>query len=161
MEGIKSIINGIQRARLFGKLAKLQETGYRGDYATLASDGRTASIADLTAAEADDVIVMLDKVENGLMPAFNPHRNTPTVPATGNYSRFDFMNTKHKYILSICHQLGWTVYNEEKKRSYVCMVSLSEWLKKYGYLHKPLMQYSDTELTILISQLEKIKPNAK
>lgn len=76
--------------------------------------------------------------------------------ATDHFAAFDKKNKQHMYILSICHQIGWVQYSPTKRTNFVHLPSLGSWLHKYGYLHKPLKDYTNKELPKLISQLEAI-----
>lgn len=70
----------------------------------------------------------------------------------GYYAVFDVKNQQHKYLLSLCHQLGWVVYSEHYQRLVVDLKRLGSWLQKYGYLHKPLKEYNCHQLPKLITQ---------
>jgi hypothetical protein len=55
-------------------------------------------------------------------------------------------------IFSICHDIGW-----ETETGEVDKVRLQNWLLKYGYLHKPITEYTVTELPALLTQFENIQ----
>ncbi|MCB9245955.1 MAG: hypothetical protein H6606_05945 [Flavobacteriales bacterium] len=69
---------------------------------------------------------------------------------------FDPGNQQHKYILSLCYQLGWIEYNEKSGRNVPDLNRLGAWLKKYGYLHKRLKAYTAVELPKLVTQFEML-----
>ena len=58
-----------------------------------------------------------------------------------------------KKILSICHDIGW-----ETDEGKIDWDRLNAWLKKYGHKHKSnLNYYSKKELTVLVTQFEKLQ----
>ena len=69
---------------------------------------------------------------------------------------FQRMDRMRKRILSICYSIGWTRFNIEKRRHEVDMERLEAWLLKYGYLHKPLNDYTYMELPELVTQAERV-----
>lgn len=74
-----------------------------------------------------------------------------------NWALFDAKNGAHRNILSLCMQLGWQVYNEDKKAYYADLYRLSEWLKsKKSPVKKPLKQMVKLELSKIIYALEKM-----
>ena len=74
-------------------------------------------------------------------------------PKPGSVQKMDRMR---KRILSMCYSIGWTRYNPEKRRQEVDMDRLEAWLLKYGYLHKPLNDYTYMELPALVTQAERL-----
>jgi hypothetical protein len=66
-------------------------------------------------------------------------------------------NNMRRRILSICYSIGWTQFDDDKKKMVVNMDKLNAWLLKYGYLHKPLNKYSRQELPLLVTQFEKLE----
>lgn len=109
-------------------------------------DPAKGSCKDLTSSQADDLIHWL-QFGNRM--------------STDHFAAFDKSNGKHKYILSLCHQIGWVKYSPSAKRNFVHLPSLGQWLHKYGYLHKPLKDYSNKEISKLIAQLEKVAVTKK
>ncbi|MCE9538711.1 MAG: hypothetical protein K8R85_05790, partial [Bacteroidetes bacterium] len=74
---------------------------------------------------------------------------TPAIPkGQGTGNKADKMRKK---ILSICHEMNWT--NEKGKINWKM---LNDYLLKYGYLHKALNDYKETELPTLVSQFEAL-----
>lgn len=74
-----------------------------------------------------------------------------------NWALFDAKNGAHRNILSLCMQLGWQVYNADKKAYYADLYRLSEWLKsKKSPVKKPLKQMVKLELSKIIYALEKM-----
>ena len=102
-------------------------------------DDSKTSTKDLTSLQADELIYFL-KTGNAI---------TYT-----KYAFFDKDSQQHNYILSLCHQLGW-VQKDNPARA--CLETLGKWIKHYGYMHKPLKEYTAKELPKLVTQLERIK----
>lgn len=72
-----------------------------------------------------------------------------------NWALFDKNNSKHKYILSLCYQMGLTT--ELKGRTIADTTKLSQWLKSERCpVRKPLKQMTTFELSRIITALEKI-----
>jgi len=109
---------------------------FTGDY-------NKCSTKDLTQEQANALIKFLAKDSGAAV--------------VDDWAKFDYKNKKHKYILSLCHQIGWVVYNSNLQKNTADLATFGNWLRKYGYKHKPLMQYNEVELSILVSQIEKIK----
>lgn len=123
----------IKRDREMKKSLIIQFTG----------DQDKTSTKDLTKSQAK---LLIEKLNGNPSPA----------PKRKSWSSFDKNNQQHKYILSLCHQIGWVKYHHQQKRMVADLDQLSGWLKKYGYLKKPLMDYNNQELPTLINQLEKV-----
>lgn len=75
------------------------------------------------------------------------------------WGRVDFENTKHRYILSLCYQLGWTRMNERLGRMVADNARLGRWLKTYGKYKKPLKKHHPEELGAVIMAMEKMLNN--
>lgn len=63
-------------------------------------------------------------------------------------------NRMRRRILSLCYTLGYTNMNPATGKQTVDWDRLNAWMLKYGYLHKPLNQYTLSELPRLVSQFE-------
>lgn len=122
------------RAALARKgLMKVKEDIIRG-----ASGGRTSSTAGLTMEEA-----------RSLLMALNSDRPEPAN---------DLMIRK---MMAQAHEMGWVKKvkrvgksgNIEEVKDYSILYG---WIEKYGYLKKPLRDYSYKELPKLVGQLEKV-----
>ncbi len=59
------------------------------------------------------------------------------------WESFDHTNGKHKYILSLLYQLGWT--KEVKGKKVPNMESFAHWLKTKSPVNKPLTKMIDTK----------------
>lgn len=85
---------------------------------------------------------------------------TPHKPTRNKFGFFDKTNQTHKYILSLCRQIGWVTH----KQGYGIIPDtdlLGDWLQNTGYLKKPLKDYTPAELPKLVSQFEKVVKNTK
>lgn len=65
-------------------------------------------------------------------------------------------NQQHMYILALCHQLGWTVFDESKNKTIADIQRLGGWIKSRCKIRKPLRHQSRRECQITIFQLEQI-----
>lgn len=103
------------------------------------SNGRTHSITALTSSEAYQLINKL-----------KPDTQIP------KHLQFDRSNSKHKYIISLCHQLGWT--KPSKKWGKIAnLETLHNWLiSKRSPVNKCLMDIPYVELSKVIYALEQI-----
>lgn len=99
------------------------------------TNGRTTSVGAMTGEERDSLINHLRVISEDY----------------SNWGRFEINNQNHRYILSLCHQLGW-----ETEDGKVDLTHLGKWLAKYGYLHKPLKAYTSKELPRLVVQMENV-----
>ena len=103
-------------------------------------DDQRTSTRDLSHHEAEEIIYFL---------------KTGKSPTYAHFATFDQSNRQHRYILSLCHQLNW-VRPSAKGKLVADLETLGRWLRKYGYLHKPMKEYSDREFPKLVTQLENI-----
>ena len=87
--------------------------------------------------------------------AFRAHQKTPQY-----WGGFDRDNGKHKYILSLMHQMGWTVFVTKGKwgnRAVPDVVRLGEWLQsEKSPVKKPLRKMDDVELSKIITAMENM-----
>lgn len=99
-----------------------------------ATNGRTDSTSALTWHEADDLIRALRK----------------QVADKGDVMR--------KKVIAILRSYGMIRLTSQGVRA--DMPRIYEWVLKYGYLHKPLNDYTVKELPALVSQAEKLLSHA-
>lgn len=120
-----------QNTRLHKLVAMLKiDADHKAELVDTVSQGRVSSSKDLSMQECELLIRHLQQIVNEGDPA--PSR-------------------MRRKIMSMCHVLGWT--DSQGKVDYK---RLSGWLNKYGYLHKPLNDYSIKELPALVTQFEKL-----
>lgn len=104
-------------------------------------DADKTSTKDLTYYQAEELIHFLQ---------------TGKTKDYGYYANFDTENKQHMYLFSLCHQIGWETFNEKSNKMVVDTSALGTWLYKYGFKHKPLKEYSFSELPTLITQFENL-----
>jgi hypothetical protein len=74
-----------------------------------------------------------------------------------NWAFFDFKMSQHRKVLSLCHDLDWTVYSDKNQKHIVDTHRLSEFLKsKKCPIQKPLKSQSKEELSKVIYALEQM-----
>ena len=103
------------------------------------------SVATMTHGEANELIVQLGG---------KPEESKEVDWAS--YAKFDKDNKQHMYMLSLCYNIGWVRFDDKLQRNVADLSQLGAWLFKYGYLNKPLLQYSKTELPKLVTQLQNV-----
>lgn len=92
------------------------------------SDGRTETTVGLYYVEAVELIKYLNK-----------ELKTPQTPK----------DKMANAILSLGHEMNW------RKNGKIDMDRINAWCIRYGYLHKPLNDYTEEELPTLLTQLQK------
>lgn len=71
-----------------------------------------------------------------------------------NWAVFDSKSKKHKYILSLCIQMGWSA-ESDRYGEIADLDRLSKWLKSNNSpVRKPLKEMSPLEASKIISALE-------
>jgi hypothetical protein len=73
-----------------------------------------------------------------------------------DWRKFDKNNTQHKYILSLCHQLGWVVWDNRNNRHIADMNALATWLQRKSIYKQPLCSLDRGQLQQTIYQLEQV-----
>lgn len=136
-----------KQIRIFNAiLGKLGIMEMKEDFVMQACSGRVRSTKELTSVELDALIRDLNQ-KTKQKAAAHPVRVDPERVKANNM---------RKRILSLNYTLGWTTFDQQKLRHVVDMERLEAWLKKYGYLHKPLNDYTVKELPILVTQFENL-----
>lgn len=123
--------------------ATLAKTGLMSDKADIvlnATDGRTTHSSAMSIEEA-----------RALLLALNRNVKTAQAPVKPTQK----MANK---LFSMAHEIGWikeitlvTPSGITKKKDYS---AVHAWIGKFGYLHKPLSQYTYAELPKLVAQFE-------
>lgn len=127
------------------KQAIYRLSGYRPDtkeewvqWAT--GDESKTSTNDLTFDQANKIITQAG--------------GTPYKGRGDNWAYFDKENGQHKYILSLCRQLGWTTHHERFGKV-VDLTRLSNWLKSNRCpVSKPLKKMDASQCSRIIAALE-------
>jgi hypothetical protein len=65
--------------------------------------------------------------------------------------KFDPRDKMRKKVISCCMECGW------QKNGKADMPKVYTWVLKYGYMHKPLNDYTLEELPLLVTQAEEMK----
>ena len=74
-----------------------------------------------------------------------------------NWAFFDHTKASHRNILSICSQMNWTVYDNDKGRYFADLYRLSEWLKSAkSPVKKPLQKMTPKEVSKIIVALSNM-----
>ncbi len=117
-----------------GQFGKRTMTEVKADLVSQYTDRRETSTTKLTWKEARDMIAALER-QTGERKA----------------ERDAKADRKKKRILFYAHQMG-----HELPGGKVDMDWVNGWCAEYGYLHKPLNDYTVTELSKLIWQMEQV-----
>lgn len=115
----------------------LNETGLIEDKKDLVrsfTNGRAESSKELSVKEANRLILHLE----------------------GFHQTHDPADRMRKKIFAICHHLQW-IYGSSEVDKKLNQVKIDAFIKRYGYLKKPLNAYTRLELPKLVSQLEIIE----
>jgi hypothetical protein len=104
------------------------------------SDGRTTHVSELMPQEAKKLTDYLQAQANTIAAAQDQRSQ-----------RADKMRKK---IISMAYDMGWTVIDTGRAKA--DMPRINAWVLKYGYLHKPLNQYTYHELPNLLHQYEQL-----
>lgn len=135
-------IREVQIRRIHVLLTKLDKMAYKRDYVDVVSNYTKESTTQLTHDEANAMILQLERELNDKnITAYNNRVKAADVAA----------DAMRKKIISQCRECGWLINGKaDMKRVYA-------WVLKYGYLHKPLMQYTAAELPALVTQAVRMK----
>ena len=57
----------------------------------------------------------------------------------------------------MAYQMKWTFFSEKYRKECVDYKRLDDWMKKYGYLHKSLNDYTEQELPTLVLQFRAVR----
>lgn len=121
-------------------LAKSGQMDNKPNIIANATNGRTTHSSALTFQEAKALIAALTNAK--------PYGKTLRKPSKKMVGK----------LVAMAHEIGWIKQNVnvgknglQNKKDYSI---LHDWIEKYGYLHKPLDQYSYNEFPKLVAQLE-------
>lgn len=109
-------------------------------------DTSRTSLKSITQGQAKQIIM----TQEGSTPINEPKQSSE------NWAFFDKNNDRHKYILSLLLQMGWSVQSE-KYGEVADLNRLSNWLKsKLSPVKKKLTLMSPAETSTIISALESM-----
>lgn len=72
------------------------------------------------------------------------------------FATFDFSNQQHKYILSLCQEYGWIVYDHKRARTIADLNRLGKWIRYSSQCKKPLQQQNTKELQTTLYAFEQM-----
>ena len=117
------------------------------------SNQRTKSLKELSSEELQNLETHLQNLTGKSQQPSGWRQAKTTKPATND----ELVKLRKKVIAMLAYTLGWTVYDKEKNRMVADMPRINGWVEKYGKCNsKKFNDYSKTELTGLISQVEKM-----
>lgn len=133
-------MNGIEKnqvKQIYTLLGQQGLRGRKGDVVASFSGGRTEHVSELTKQEAAQMIAKLNEKN---LEGFKA-KSSRLIPG----------DAQRKKIIHYAHQMNY--YDSHGR---IDMARINQWCIKYGYLHKPLMQYRLNELPKLVTQFERI-----
>jgi hypothetical protein len=98
---------------------------------------RTTSSSKMLITECQSLINHLNSIKKGFTAKPNAWKETPA-------------NTMRRKILSICHEMKWTISGK------VDYAALDVWLLKFGKFHKKLNDLTAEELPAQVTQFEEL-----
>lgn len=137
--------NGRHR-RLYGLFHETGTEKYRHDLVSSFTDGRTTNSAELSDLETDELIKHLEKMV---------HKEHGPTRSGADYKG----QQMRRRILSLCYNIGWVSLVPSRGKHEVDWPRLNGWMIKYGYLHKPMNNYTYTELPRLVAQFKNMAAN--
>lgn len=141
-----------QISRMHALLAKkyphiLQDAEVKADFIFgYTGDAERVSTKLMTFAEADAAIKFL---QYGAVAE-------QTGTSYRHYSRFDVSIRTHRYILSMCMTIGWTVYSDKLKREVADLNKLGQYIANHSPHQKPLKEHNGKELKQLVLSMERM-----
>ncbi len=126
--------------KFFMLLRTANGTDQKADLVNRFTEGRTNSSREMTDEEITKAIEYIEFMIGGMEPS-------------EDFKRGDRMR---KRIMSLCHQYGYTRYDEKKRKNVVDLDRLESWMIKYSYLHKSLNKYKYKELPRLVVQFQNV-----
>jgi hypothetical protein len=110
-------------------------------------------VFSFTAGRTSHLSAMSDEELYSLLEKLSPNQSNNENLA---WARFDKKNKQHLYLLSMCIQLGWSVYNANVGRNVADLVRLGRWIKNFGAIKKPLLEQTRQELQKTVYQMEQM-----
>lgn len=129
-----TLVDKTKLARIHVLLASVGKLGVKADYVIDATNGREHSFKYITNAEADKIIQVLVEEERAM-----------------NLKKNDKADKMRKKIIGCLREAGYNVGGKAD------MKAIYAWVLKYGYLHKPLNEYTAGELPVLVTQAQAVK----
>lgn len=133
-----------QNKKLHLLLSKAGLNEEKPELVSFYTDGRTTSSRDLYFQEAEKLIKYLEGITQG---------SQPTAAEKADKMR--------KRVIAICYELGWIEPTEDQEERKMNMAFIDSFLKRRGYLKKPLNQFTAKELPKLVTQFKQILEHNK
>jgi hypothetical protein len=145
--------------RFHAMLAKGKLMDHKVDI--LAGEGVDSTL-ELTERQLDGLILWLDDEING--------RNTQKAAEFKNcrawdnkatdddrsFALFDRDNRQHRYLLSLCQQMNWIIWDAHRERYLADLQRLGHWIRTRTESKKPLLEQNKQELERTIYQFEQM-----
>lgn len=130
------------KRRIYGRLERLGMKEQKEDIVFSFTSGRTSH---LSAMHDEELLALLEKL-GGQAQGSDYEK----------WGRFDIRNRQHRYMLSMCQQLGWITYNPRLARNVADIVRLGRWISNFCAVKKPLTGQTQQELQQTIYQMEQM-----
>ena len=130
------------KRRIYGKLDSL---GLKEDKENIVYNFTSGRTSHLSSMDPEELVSLLDKLSGNV-------NNTDYL----NFGKFDKGNKQHLYLLSMCMQLGWSVFNKNVDRNVADIVRLGRFIRHFGAIKKPLLEQSKQELQKTVYQFEQM-----
>jgi hypothetical protein len=130
------------KRRIYGKLEGLGMKDEKENIVFSFTGGRTSH---LSAMEDEELLSLLEKLGGHVTSTDNLR-----------WGRFKIDNRSHRYILSLCQQLGWITYNQKLERNVADIARLGRWIEHFCQVKKPLMEQDAREVQHTIFQMEQM-----
>lgn len=168
-------ISSSQNRRIWQLLNETEETAWRDEYVSEASNGRVSSVKAMTMEEAHVMRSLLDDVKQGLKQPCNPHSSLAAkfkhmahtlAPVQSKESNQDKLNRLRRNVLRYCHEMG-TWYLKDADQNIVLKngkpvfdySAIDAYCLTHSAAKKKLNDHNVDELTKLIFQFKKMTQN--
>jgi hypothetical protein len=130
------------KRRIYGKLEGLGLKDEKEEIVSLFTSGRTTHLSEM---DEEELLSLLEKLGGHVT-------NTDNL----NWGKFNKDNKQHMYLLSLCQQLGWIIYNHKYGRNVADIARLGRWVKNFAGIKKPLLEQDPKELQQTVYQMEQM-----
>lgn len=126
-------LHKVKKLHLFLNRLNMNTAEDKEMFAFQFSNERTTKTSELTIKEYDQLLNRLQSLSN----------------------QQDACNTMRRKIISRAHEMSWT-YQDANGKTKANIKRINDWCVKFGYLHKPLNDYTEKELPALVTQFDKV-----
>jgi hypothetical protein len=148
-------INAPQNKMLHALLALTNTTAHKEDLVASFTDNRTTKSSEMGTHEAQHLITHL----KSLVPPTTHHQGSKPMAADAQKSAdAQKLNKQRRKLIALAWQMKWTCTKVQPNGSTTTacdMPRVNVWCRNYGYLHKPLNDYTLLELPKLLTQFSK------